>query len=101
VRAREWHRLPDPVEESLGASRVTGKAPPITRAVLDDAAGSAPLFDCHKAREHLGFAPRGAEEVVVDTLRWALFMGWLPQKLAASLSATLAPDPAWSAPRAA
>lgn len=58
---------------------MTGKAPPITRAVLDDVAGGAPLFDCGKARRELGLAPRGAEAVVDATLEWAIAMGWLPR----------------------
>jgi len=80
------------------AASLTGKAPPITNELLDDAAGRAPLFDCKKARAELGFAPRGAEEVLVETLRWALFMGWMPEKLAAPLRDKHPPDPAWKRP---
>jgi len=81
-------------------SSMTGKAPMITRELLDDSAGRVPLFDCTKAREKLGFAPRGAEEAVVDALRWAVFMGWLP-KLGAEWRDKLAPDPAWAVKQAA
>jgi hypothetical protein len=56
-----------------------------------------PLFDCTKAREQLGLTPRSAEEVVVETLRWALFMGWLPEKLASSLRAKKSPESSWIA----
>jgi len=62
--------------------------------VLDDAGGGCPLFDCRKAREQLGLRPRGAEEVVVETLRWAVFQGWLP-KLDARWRDAVPPDPAW------
>ena len=57
---------------------VTGKAPPITRALLDDVDGGVPLFDCAKARVELGLAPRGAREVLEATLAWAIERGWLP-----------------------
>lgn len=59
------------------ASAVTGKAPMLTRDVLDDAGGGAPLFDIGKAKRDLGYAPRGGEEVVVATMEWAKKMGWL------------------------
>lgn len=80
------------------ASAITGKAPMITNELLDDAAGCAPLFDCSKARRELGLAPRGAEEVLRETLRWALFMGWIPEKVAAPLRAQHPPDPSWVRP---
>jgi dihydroflavonol-4-reductase len=79
----------------LGSS-VTGKAPMITNALLDDAGGRSPLFDCTKARERLGLAPRPAEDVMREALRWALFMGWLPDKLAERLRDAHPPDPAWA-----
>lgn len=60
------------------ASALSGKAPPITRALLDDVDGGVPLFDCTRARNELGLAPRGAEDVVVATMQWAAEMGWLP-----------------------
>ena len=56
---------------------LTGTAPPITRAVLDDVDGGVPLFDCSKAQRELGLAPRGAEEVVLAALAWARQMGWM------------------------
>ncbi|MCK6547559.1 NAD-dependent epimerase/dehydratase family protein [Myxococcota bacterium] len=61
---------------------ITGKAPPITRAVLDDVDGGAPLFDCRKATTELGLVARGAEETLAATFTWASKMGWLPAKLA-------------------
>lgn len=57
---------------------LVGTAPPITRALLDDVDGGAPLFDCGKARRELGLEPRGAEEVVVSVIAWARQMGWMP-----------------------
>jgi dihydroflavonol-4-reductase len=77
------------------ASEVSGKAPRVTRDVLDDLGGGAPVFDCHKEHEKLYLEPRSADEVVVETLRWALFMGWLPEKIAAPLRAANAPDARW------
>lgn len=62
----------------LGA-RLHGKPPVLTRALLDDAAGRAPVFDCTRARTELGLEPRGAEEVLRETQAWARTMGWLPE----------------------
>lgn len=58
-------------------SRISGKAPMITRAILDDVGGGAPLFDISKARSQLGYEPRGAAEVVAATAAWAREKGWL------------------------
>jgi dihydroflavonol-4-reductase len=76
-------------------SELSGKAPRITRDVLDDLGGGAPIFDCRKEHEKLYIEPRKAEEVVAETLRWALFMGWLPEKVAAPLRAANPPDGTW------
>jgi nucleoside-diphosphate-sugar epimerase len=62
----------------LGA-RLDGKPPVLTRALLDDAAGRCPVFDCARARRELGLLPRAAEEVLSETLAWARTMGWLPE----------------------
>jgi dihydroflavonol-4-reductase len=59
------------------ASALSRKPPMITRAMLDDVGGGAPLFDITKARTRLGYEPRGAEEVVVATLDWARKMKWM------------------------
>jgi dihydroflavonol-4-reductase len=56
---------------------VTGKPPLITRALLDDVAGGAPLFDIGKARKELGYEARGADEVVAETVAWGRKMGWI------------------------
>jgi dihydroflavonol-4-reductase len=76
-------------------SAVSGKAPLVTGELLDDMGGGALLFDCTKARKELGLAPRGPEEVLVEALRWALFMGWMPARLAQTLAEKYAPDPTW------
>lgn len=75
-------------------SGMSGKAPMITNDLLDDAAGSAPVFDCTKAREKLGLQARAPEEVLVDALRWAVFMGWLPN-LGEAWRAKLPPEASW------
>lgn len=62
---------------SEAVSAISGKAPMITRAMLDDVDGGSPLFDIGKAKSQLGYAPRGAEEVVAATVQWARKMGWL------------------------
>lgn len=75
-------------------SSISGKPPIITSEILDDASGGAPIFDCTKAKTELGLAPRPPEEVVAETLRWALFMGWIPGD--AALRDKNPPDPVWS-----
>lgn len=58
-------------------SKISGKAPIITGALLDDVDGGVPLFKIDKAKRELGYAPRGAEEVVAATVDWARKMGWV------------------------
>lgn len=62
---------------SEAVSAVSGKAPMITRAILDDVGGGAPLFDVEKARAALGYEARPAREVVAATTSWAREMKWL------------------------
>ncbi|MGZ3421490.1 MAG: NAD-dependent epimerase/dehydratase family protein [Polyangiales bacterium] len=59
------------------AAKVSGKPPMITRAILDDVAGGAPLFVIDKAKNALGYAPRSADQVVEATASWAREMKWL------------------------
>lgn len=80
---------------------MTGKAPMITNALLDDAAGGNAVFDCGKARRELGLAPQKPEAVLHEVVRWALFMKWLPDALARSLADRFAPEADWPRPRAA
>ena len=72
---------------SEAVSALSGKAPIITRAILDDVDGGVPLFDGSKARRELGFAPRGGEEIVAGLLAWAREMGWLGEAKAQSAGA--------------
>jgi dihydroflavonol-4-reductase len=58
-------------------SKISGKPPMITRALLDDVNGGVPLFNIDKARRELGYAPRAAEEVISATVDWARKMGWV------------------------
>jgi hypothetical protein len=62
------------------AASFSGKAPPITGELLDDAAGGSPLFDCSKAKTQLGLEARGGREVVRATAEWARQMGWVPPR---------------------
>lgn len=78
---------------------LTGKPPPITHALLDDAAGGHGVFDCSKARRELGLTPHEPAVVVHEVVRWALFMGWLPDAMMTRLSGGFAPDPDWPRPR--
>lgn len=59
-------------------SRLSGKAPFLTRALLDDVGGGAPLFDIGKAKRELGYTHAPAREVLAATIAWAETMGWLP-----------------------
>ena len=58
-------------------SKISGKAPIITGALLDDVDGGVPLFKIDKAKRELGYAPRGAEDVISATVDWARKMGWV------------------------
>lgn len=79
-----------------GVAAITGKEPLLTPDVMRDSPPDACLwFDCSKAREQLGFEPRGAREVLEETARWGLFLGRLPQKIAAHVEQSLQVDPAW------
>lgn len=79
-------------------ARMTGKPPPITHALLDDAAGGHGVFDCSKARRELGLTPHEPAVVVHEVVRWALFMGWLPDATMSRLRGGFAPDPDWPRP---
>lgn len=52
------------------AARRRGGQPALTTALVRDAWGRSAVFDLRKAQEGLGFAGRGAREVLEDTLRW-------------------------------
>ncbi|MFO0674403.1 MAG: NAD-dependent epimerase/dehydratase family protein [Polyangiaceae bacterium] len=58
-------------------ARISGKAPIISDAVLDDVAGGVPLFRIDKAKKNLGYAPRGPGEVIAATHQWARTMNWV------------------------
>jgi dihydroflavonol-4-reductase len=62
---------------SEAIANVSGKPPMITRAILDDGGGGSPLFKIDKARNELGYAPQGAEEVFAAAVSWAREMKWL------------------------
>ncbi len=78
-------------------SLLTGKAPMITRDLIRDGAGRSPVFTCDKARRELGLSPRGAEEVLRETLRWGLFMKRIRHKTVLGRAGEYPPDPAWKA----
>ena len=73
---------PEWVLRAVGAvseafSAISGTTPIITRALIDDVGGGAPLFKIDKAREVLGYEPRPAPEVVAATVEWARTMKWI------------------------
>ncbi len=74
-------------------SKVTGKEPVLTRAMVRELAASKGIvFDCSKAKRELGFEPRAAREVVHEAARWAAFTGLVDP----AIGAKLPPDPAWT-----
>jgi dihydroflavonol-4-reductase len=62
---------------SEAVSRISKRPPVITRALLDDVAGGAPVFVIDKARHELGYESRSADDVVAATVEWARRMKWL------------------------
>lgn len=78
-------------------SALTGKAPMITRDLLRDGLGRCAVFTCDKARRELGLEPRGAEEVLRETLRWGLFMRRMRSKAVLARAAEYPPNPSWKA----
>lgn len=74
-------------------SKLTGKEPALTRALVREIASSKGIvFDCSKAKRELGLAPRPLGEVVREAARWAAFIGIVGE----SLREKLPPDPAWT-----
>ncbi|HTO54858.1 MAG TPA: NAD-dependent epimerase/dehydratase family protein [Myxococcota bacterium] len=79
--------LPLPLVHALGAvnewlaDRVTGRPPLVTREAALHARDARP-FDTSRARAELGFAPRGAREVLADAVRWFAREPWCPPDVA-------------------
>ncbi len=72
---------------------VTGKEPPLTRAMVREIVESKGIvFDCSKAKRELGFEPRKLDEVVREAARWAAFAGFVD----AGIAEKLPPDPSWT-----
>jgi len=71
------------------AAAVTGKAPGITRAAVNDIFGKYGWVDCAKARGALGLEPARAAAVVAETLSWLLLRGKLEPKVAHRVRAAL------------
>lgn len=70
-----------------------------SRDAVDDLAGGHLVYDSTKSRKELGMRYRPAREVLVDTLRWLLFVDALAPKVAAKVRGKLGeratPDPDW------
>ncbi|MCA9492496.1 MAG: NAD-dependent epimerase/dehydratase family protein [Myxococcales bacterium] len=52
--------------------------PALTREMVRTVHGRHAAFDCSRARDALGFAPRGPREVLADTHDWLVQIGQLP-----------------------
>ena len=91
-----------PVAELVGsvagfASKITGSEPPFDRNIIHDVVGWYGYFDCSLTNRTFGISPRGAEEVIKDTIRWLLFLGKIKSEVAKQISSTFPPDPDWQA----
>ena len=89
-----------PIAELTGAilggiSRITNKPPPYDRAVVKDMVGRYGYFDCNNTNEVFSLRPRGAEEVVQDTVRWLLFLGLIKPRAAKRITMPMVPDKDW------
>ena len=76
-------------------------AAPMSKTALDDVYGKHFAYDCQKARDELGFAPRPPADAIREALRWGAFVGALKPAVAAKVRAKLPPDPEWVEARAA
>lgn len=78
------------------ASKLTGKEPIVTHALIDDFIGTHAVFDVSKAKSELDYHPRGADETLEDTVRWLVHTGELTDAAVAGLSEKFAPAPGWA-----
>lgn len=69
---------------------VTGKAPGLTRAAIDDLLGSYAWYDGSRARATLDFEPRSPREVVRETMAWFVERSLLKPAALAQARASLA-----------
>lgn len=83
---------------SEGMAKLTGKPPLITRDAIRDVVGRHFVYDSTKMRTELGLEPRGAQEVLEETARWAAFMGWFSKRLGAEVAQRYPPDSDWLRP---
>jgi len=80
-------------------ARRTGKPPIISPDIARESRGGRqPVFDCSKIQRELGLAPRSAEQVVSEVIRWGLFLGRIREPLATTLRGHFTPDPSWPRP---
>lgn len=77
------------------AARRTGEDAGLTRAMVDDVFGRHLAYDSTRARQALGWSPRGARETLTDAFRWLLFVDALKPKVATRVRGALgdAADP--------
>jgi dihydroflavonol-4-reductase len=80
---------------SVLAARIKQTDAELDPAAVDDVAGCHFVFDTSKARRELGYAPRGPQAVLTDSLRWLLYRRQLSPKTARRIHDRYPPDPAW------
>lgn len=77
-------------------AKITGKEPQFTRSVAYEHAHRYAYFDCDETNRVFGLAPKGADEMMRDAIRWLLFIGKIKRALPASVIESLPPDPTWT-----
>ncbi len=67
----------------------------MTRTYVQDTIERFWYFDCTKAKDTFGLVPRGAEETIMDCIRWLLHIGLIKSSLPGQFAEKLMPDPEW------
>ena len=78
------------------AAKITGSEPMITRDIVYEGVERYGYFDSQTTYDTFGITPRGAEEVLRDSIRWLLYRGEFKPALAERLVDKFPPDPAWN-----
>ncbi len=78
-------------------ARVSGSQPALTRNMVRELIGRYHYYDCEKTWQAFGLTPRPSEEMLVDAIRWLLFIGQIKPALAEQLAGKYPADSQWSA----
>ena len=72
-----------------------GREPSLTRASAAENVGRWLWVDPARTREQLDLSPRGAKDVLAETLSWCATRGWLPDEVSARVLAAHPPSSEW------